>query len=177
MREALLQTPPELRAAAGPRVEVPAGVAPSTLVPGGGHQVGDETLVLALPPVGDHDARPHGQVLLDRGLYRPQLDAVAPDLDHEVRAAQDLEVAVRQDPRLVPGTVHASVFFGRKRIGGEALLRLLRQVDVPARQALAADEELASLPIWNLAPLFVQYVQPVRVHGTAHGTVRRMGAL
>ena len=70
------------------------------------HQVGDEAFVLALGAVGDHDAVVDRQVLLDGGLDRPEFDAVTPDLDHEVHAAQDLQIPVRQEPAFVPGPVH-----------------------------------------------------------------------
>src|SRR5687768_8783409 len=176
VREAVLHPASYLRAGSGPRVEVPAGVALPALVLRGGDQVGDEALVRALLANGDGDAGPDGEALLDSGLHRPQLDAVAPDLDHEVRATKDLEVAVGQDPGLVPGAVHARVFFGGEGIGGEALFGLLRQTKVAAREAVSADAELTGLPVRHPVGTVAHYVEAIRVHRASYRAVRRMWA-
>jgi hypothetical protein len=55
--------------------------------------------------------------------------------------------------------------------------RLLRQAEVAAREAVAADEELARLSLRHLAHLSVEDVEAARVHRASHGAVRRAGAL
>jgi hypothetical protein len=94
VRQAFLQDAPYLRAATRPRVYAPVGVAAVGIR--GRNQIGDETLVLTLLALGDHDAALDREVLQNGGLHGAELDAVAPDLDHEVHAPEDLEVPVGQ---------------------------------------------------------------------------------
>ena len=104
MRQAVLQDAPDLLAPSRLRVEAPAGVA--FVVLGVGHDVGDEAFVLALLTLRDHDAGLYGEALLDGGLDGAELDAVAPDLDHKVHAARDLQTPVGEDARPVARAVH-----------------------------------------------------------------------
>src|SRR5262249_19634841 len=78
-------------------------------------------------------AREHGLDLLE-------LDAVAAQLDLVVDAPEELEVAARQHARAVAGPVHAPA---RERVVREALGRQLGTVEVAARDARAADPQLA----------------------------------
>jgi hypothetical protein len=111
-----------------------------------GDDVGDEALVLALIALGDHHARPDGDVLLDGGLHGAELDVVAPDPDPEVRPAQDLQMPVRQDAPPVAGPVHSRPLLPGERVWHEALGGLLRQVHEAAGEHVPPDADLARLP-------------------------------
>ena len=85
----------------------------------------------------------HGGMAQQRGLDLTGLDAKAAQLDLVVDAAQELEVAVRQITRKVSGPVEARAHVGTEGIGDEPIRRELRAVEIAARQAGAADMELA----------------------------------
>ena len=113
VRQAVLQDAPYLLAASRLRVEAPARVA--FVVLGVGHDIGDEAFILALFAFGDDDAGSHGEALLDGGLDGAELDAVAPDLDHKVHAAHDLQTPVGEDARPVARAVHPGAIRRRRR--------------------------------------------------------------
>jgi hypothetical protein len=138
VRQAVLQYGPYLLAPSRPAVEAPAGVAP--LVVGVRHDVGDEAFVLPLLALGDHDAGPYGETLLYGGLDGSELDAVAPDLDHEVHAAEDLQAPIGEVAGPVARAVHPCTAPGGEGVFWETLLGLLGQVDVAAGETVAADE-------------------------------------
>src|SRR5215210_6433624 len=174
MREALLKATPDLRTTAGLGVYAPAGVTPLAL----GrvrrrYHVSDEAFVLALFALGDYDAAPDREVSLDRGLHRAELDAVPANLYHEVHAPENLQSPAGQQTRLVAATVHPGPLLGGEGILDEALRRKLGTVHVTARQAIAADVELPGSSIRHGLHVLVEEIDPVRVHGTSHRTVRR----
>ena len=178
MRETLLQLAPDLRAAPRPGVYAPSGVTVATLFRVlRRDQVGDEALVLALLALGDHDAAPDREVLLDRGLNRAKLDAVTPDLDHEVHASKDLEAPVGQQARLVAGAIHPGSLLGGEGILDEALRRDLGAVYVAPGQKVAADVELPGRPVRYGPRVLVEDVQAVRVHRLSDRTVRGRSAV
>ncbi|CAA9457071.1 MAG: hypothetical protein AVDCRST_MAG01-01-5334 [uncultured Rubrobacteraceae bacterium] len=165
------QDAPDLLAPARLGVEAPAGEA--VVVLRFGDHVGDEALVLALVALGDHHARPDGDVLLDGRLHRAELDVVAPDPDPEVRPAEDLQVPVRQDASPVAGPVHPRPVLPGERVGHEALGGLLRQVHEAPGEHVPPDDDLAGLPFWHPPEVVVQDVQALRSRGQAHRAVRR----
>src|SRR5215217_4201754 len=169
VRQAVLQDAPHLLAASRLRVEAPAGVA--FFVLGVGHDVGHEALVLALLALRNDDARFHGKVFLDGGLDGAKLDAVAPDLDHEVHAARDLQGSIGEDARPVARPVHPGTILGGDWVLRETLLRLLRQADVASSEAFTADEQFAGFALRDLFAIFVQEIEVVPVHGNADRAV------
>ncbi len=93
---------------------------------------------------------------LQGGLDLGQLDAVAPHLDLQVLAAQELDAPVRQVAAHVPGPVEA---LAAQRVPDEAGRRLLGVAEVAGRQARAGDEELARHPVRARAERGVQHVE------------------
>ena len=76
------------------------------------------------------------------GLDLPQLDAEAPHLHLVVDAAQELDLTVRPPPHQIAGAVEAGAGLA-ERVGEEALGRELGAAEIAARQAVAADRQLA----------------------------------
>src|SRR6266516_2817515 len=108
-----------------------------------GHDIGDEALVLGhiLP---QHDGSPaYRLVLCEHGLDLAELDSVAAQLDLLVGAAEELEVAVGEPADEVAGAVEARLGVVVERIGDEAFGGQLGAVPVAAREAVAAEVELA----------------------------------
>ena len=108
------------------------------------HDVGDQALLAArvLRAPRPRTSRTPGWAATAR-LDLAQLDAEAAHLDLVVDAAQELERAVRQPARQVAGAVQPRARRGRERVGDEALGRQLGPAEVAARQARAADVQLA----------------------------------
>ena len=75
-----------------------------------------------------------------------KLDAKAADLDLEVVAAQKVDGAVGTPAAKIAGLVHPRIGFCRKRVFHEPLGRQLRPVQIAARNARAADVNLARHP-------------------------------
>ena len=69
--------------------------------------------------VEDHGGLPDAAVGAEHRLHLPRLDAVAPELDLVVEAAEELELAVGAEPRPVPGAVEPA----EDRVLDEALRR------------------------------------------------------
>ncbi|CAA9492153.1 MAG: hypothetical protein AVDCRST_MAG12-2154 [uncultured Rubrobacteraceae bacterium] len=166
---------PDLLAPPRLRVEAPAGEA--VVFSWLGDDVGDEALVIALIALGDHHARPDGDVLLDGGLHGAELDVVAPDPDAKVRPAQDLQIPVRENAPPVAGPVHPRPLLPGERVGHEALGGLLRQVHEAAREHVPPDADLARLPLGHPPQLFVEDVQALRAGRAAHGAVGGVGVI
>jgi hypothetical protein len=75
-----------------------------------------------------------------------EFDPVAADLHLIVGAAEIFHVAVGQEAREIARSVKAPAV---ARPGGIALRRQLRAAQIAAREALAADEDLADFPCWH----------------------------
>mmetsp|Transcript_105480 Transcript_105480/g.340191 ORF Transcript_105480/g.340191 Transcript_105480/m.340191 type:complete len:788 (-) Transcript_105480:29-2392(-) len=121
------------------------------------HHVGHEALLAMVPQRRRHRRHHvgHELVLVDRDhgglhvrvrahgrLHLAQLDAGAPDLDHGVAAAHDLEVAFGR-PLAKVARAHRALAAQSLHRGQEGLRRLLRQLQVARGQAGAGDADLA----------------------------------
>src|SRR3569623_447076 len=91
------------------------------------------------PPARLARARAVGQTRFDL----TQLDAEAADLHLEIVAAQVLDVAVGQPATEIAGLVHPRLRIARERTAHEAFCRQPGTIQVPARDAVAADVNLA----------------------------------
>ena len=111
----------------------------------------------------------HPRVLPQPRLDLAQLDAVAPHLDLEVDAPQELQLAVRQPPRPVARAVEARPRLGRERVRDELLRREPRPPQVPARHPDAADVQLAGHPHRHRLHPRVQHVVREVLDGLADG--------
>src|SRR5688572_29611637 len=89
-----------------------------------------------------HDRLAHTLQGEQRLLDLPQLDAETADLDLVVETAQELQVPVGPEARLVAGPVEASPWLAGERIGDELLGREGGTPQVAAGQAGAAQVEL-----------------------------------
>ena len=105
-------------------------------------QVGHEAQVAGVLGADDHGRLLHAGLSLEQRLDLAELDAIAANLDLKIRAADEVDVAVGAVSRQVARRIHARAT-ARKRIGNEALRRQLRAIQVAARHAFAADEQLA----------------------------------
>ena len=105
-------------------------------------QVGHEAQIAGFLGADDHGRLLDPGLRLEQRLDLAELDAVAANLDLEIRAADEVDVAVGAVSRQVARRIHARAA-ARKRIGNEALRRQLRAIQIAARHALAADEQLA----------------------------------
>ncbi len=84
-----------------------------------------------------------GAVGAQRGLDLAELDAEAAHLHLVVGAAEELDAAVGEVPHEVAGAVEALAGGAGDGIGDEALGGQVGAVEVAARDAVAADVELA----------------------------------
>src|SRR3981081_3716052 len=79
----------------------------SLLAVAGRYEVGDQTLVAGLILASDHDGFANAWVVCEAGFDLTEFDAEAADLDLEVVASQELEIAVGQPASEVAGLLHA----------------------------------------------------------------------
>src|SRR4030088_3154952 len=113
----------------------------SLLAVAGRYEVGDQTLVAGLILASDHDGFANAWVVCEAGFDLTEFDAEAADLDLEVIASQELEVAVGQPAPEVAGLVHAGAGLGGEGIREKALLCQLLSLPVAARYTGATDIE------------------------------------
>ncbi|BBL70959.1 hypothetical protein MoryE10_15650 [Methylogaea oryzae] len=90
---------------------------------------------------GDHRALGHVGLGGDGLFDFRQFDAEAADFHLAVQAAEELDVAVRQEARPVAAAVQARTGPGVEGIGDETFLGQLRPVPITARHAVAAGEQ------------------------------------
>ncbi len=110
---------------------------------GRGYHVGDEA-DLARPVLpGHHHSRAYGGMGFQGGLDLAALDAVAPDLDLVIEAAEELHLTVGPPPGQVTGLVQPGPGAGVERVGDEALGGQFGPTEVAAGQACASDVQLA----------------------------------
>ncbi len=102
-----------------------------------------------------HHGRGDVLVLLQEALDLLQIDPVPPDLDLAVRAAEVLDLPVREEPPEVAGAVEPAGW-GSGRVGDEALRGEVVAVDVAAGDAGAPDADLAHLAGRNRAEVLVE---------------------
>ena len=110
---------------------------------GGGSSVDDDGGLRHAGVPGQHD------------LDLARLHAEPADLDLAVAAAQELDVAVREDTCVIAGAIQAASRC-RKRIGNEALRREIRTLQVAIRDHASADVQLAHHSAWHRLEIFVQ---------------------
>ncbi len=124
-----------------------------------GHAVGDHALVAGLVLArDDHGAADLGPSH-DPGLDFAELDAKAPDLDLEVVAADELQIAVGPIAHEIAGAVQASTGLGGVGVVDEALGAEFGPVQVAAHHAGSADIQLARRADRNRLTVFVENVE------------------
>ena len=106
-----------------------------------------------------------------RRLDLAELHAEAPDLDLEVAATQELDVAVRQVARQVPGLVQRAP--GPEGVGHEALRGEFGALQVAPAHLDPTDVQLADLPDGNRSHVRVEDVQLRVGDGLADGHERQ----
>ncbi len=132
-----------------------------------GHHVRHQLLV-AWRVLADHHQRlTHVRKREQRRLHLGRLDAMAANLDLHVLAAEVLQRAVPQPPRLVARAVEARSF--PEGVGHEAHRRQLRPLPVAARQRDTADVQLAGDAHRHRAQSRIQHVHPRVGDGPADG--------
>src|SRR6185312_15325284 len=87
-----------------------------------------------------------------------QLDAEAAQLDLMIQAAEEQEVAVREEADAVASAVETSAGRGAEGVRDEALGSEVRPAEVAASQAGAADEQLAGNADRHWLQVLVQHV-------------------
>ncbi len=120
------------------------------------HHIAHQLAMLAVGPHRGHGGSTHPGVPGQHGLDFAQLDAVAFDLDLEVLAAEELDVAVGQQAAEVAGAVQALAGDG---VLDEVRGRLLGVAPVALRQADAADVELAGHPQRSGLEVRIEHVE------------------
>src|SRR3954454_18148025 len=81
-------------------------------------------------------------MLRQGGFDFAQLDTMTTYLDLLIDTAEKLDLAIRQITNAVAGAIETSTTRCRKRIGKETIGGELGTIEVPTREAVAADEEL-----------------------------------
>src|SRR5471030_688558 len=107
------------------------------------------TLPLARADIHAAHFRLRGDDAFDFAHFNP----VAADLDLEVTAAEELDLAVRQEPSEVPGPIQAA---GAERIGPELLLGQIRPAQIAARHRRPANTDFADAAKRNRLPPVIQ---------------------
>src|SRR5262249_47264179 len=113
---------------------------------------------------GHHHARPHAWVLHGHGLDLAGLDAHPVDLQLEVRAAQELDLAIWQHATQIAGPVHAriapagDVAPGVEWIREEALTCQLVAPEIAPGDTAPANVELTDRPDRQLLAVLAQDV-------------------
>ena len=97
-------------------------------------------------------------MLCETSFDLAQFDAEAPDLDLEVVASEELDVAVGQPAAQVPGAVHAGSRLLAEGIGEELLRGQLRPVQIATRDTGSADVQLPRHPHRHRRAMPIQYV-------------------
>src|SRR5919108_468914 len=158
----------EHRVGAGARLAVEPGADPPArqrIGAVGGLDDGDEAPLERFVPLDERGRRPDDRVRREGGLDLRELDPVAADLDLEVLAAEELDLAVSEVPAEVARAVET---LAGLRVADEPLGGLLGIVVVAEREAGAADVELAG---HEVGP------RPQRVVEDVEGLVRQRDAV
>ena len=92
----------------------------------------------------------------EAGSNLAQLDTEPSDLYLEVELPQIIDVPIWPVSRQIPGAIKPRARL--VRMGDELLDRQFRPVDIPARQALASDQQFPGDPHRRWLQLFVQIV-------------------
>ncbi len=145
VRKRLLEERAEVAVVAGPALLSEDDV---------GHEPAHASRVLARL----HDVLRDGRMALERGFDLGELDPKALDLDLLVLPAQELEGAVRAQAGQIARPVQARLRSGVERALHEALRGQLGAIPVAAREAVAADVQLADLAGRHPAPLRVEEI-------------------
>ncbi len=110
---------------------------------GGGHQIGDQDLLVRGLTARDDHHLPHRGVRRQRRLDLARLDAKAADLHLAVDPSDEFDAAIGAGARQIAGAVEPGPRLNAPRIGNEALRRDVRTVQVSARHSVAAGVQLA----------------------------------
>src|SRR5204863_2035865 len=108
----------------------------------------------------DDDRLAHRRVAAERRLDLAQFDAMAAKFDLVVDAAEELEVAVRQPACQVARAIEPRLRPGAERVGEEFFSGELRAVEIAARDALAADTDIARDTDARRLEVTIQNVHP-----------------
>ena len=104
-----------------------------------------------------HCRRPDVEMGENRCFDRARHDGIAPELDHELGAASDLELTVRQHPADITGAKHAPVI-GRDRVRNKALGGHLRLIQITSRQGWPGHVDLAHSPLRHRLQRIIQHI-------------------
>src|ERR1700722_8714395 len=99
-------------------------------------------------------------ILLQPGLYLPQLNAEATNLYLKIVPPQKLNVAVRQISPQIARLVHPRTRLRCKRIRQEPLRRQLRTFQIAPRYSRPSYMKLPRHPHWNRVSISIQYIEP-----------------
>ncbi len=126
----------------------------------GGAVVGDQALVAVIVIAREHDCFSDIGVFDEPGFDLTEFDAKAANLDLEVIAPEELDVAVGKPAAEVAGAVHAGVGFSGERIAQKALGSQLRTVQVASRHASSTNVQLACHPHRDRFPSLIEDIYP-----------------
>src|SRR6185369_6393396 len=93
--------------------------------------------------VENHGDITNRSIMSEDHLNLTELNAVSPNLDLIVTSPKDVDAAIGQKPRGIPGSVDTTTRSTRKWIGDEPLCRLTGTTHVSSRDPHAADVQLA----------------------------------
>src|SRR5262245_61624559 len=97
-----------------------------------------------------------GRMGADDRLDLAQFNSEAPDLDLVIRSAKKLDVPVRTVPRVISRGIEPLSRYNRIRVRDKLLSRSLRSMQVPARQAIAADVQIGCYPYRHRIHILIQ---------------------
>jgi len=120
--------------------------------------VGNQTFIPSRILARHHDRFAYRWVFAQPGFNLTQLDAEAADLDLEVVATQELDVAVGKPAAQISGPVHSGLHIPGERIANKALRRKLRPVQITTRYPRPANVQLSHYAYRYRLPIPIQYV-------------------
>ena len=125
----------------------------------GEHRVGHQAVAAAGVGARHDHGLAHRRVGGERRLDLAELDTETADLDLVVETAEELDLPAGTEAGEVPGPVEPRAAPAAHRIGDEPLGREVRPAAVAARQAVAADQQLAGHPDRHLAQRGVEQIE------------------
>mmetsp|Transcript_2397 Transcript_2397/g.5698 ORF Transcript_2397/g.5698 Transcript_2397/m.5698 type:complete len:256 (+) Transcript_2397:2573-3340(+) len=166
MRELRLQSASNRLAGPETRVDAPVCEAAQGVLAELSRKEGDKVLVVTLVTVCDDSNSVKCEDLEQRGLYCPEDDRIASDLDHEVAPPNNLQHSVRGNASSVSSAVHDCTRDRRERIRQESLRSHFGQVEVATCQQWAANVQFPCFVVGDGALLLVQDIHGRLAHGS-----------
>src|SRR5437868_1628100 len=122
------------------------------------HHISDEASVPRNIFPGQHLRLAHPWMLTQADLDLSRLDAKAADLQLLIVAAEELQIAIREIARQIPGAIHTGARLGVERIAEETLGGQLRTMQIAARNTRAPDVQLADRSLWHQLSVCIEQV-------------------